>query len=208
MIRRILQLHKIVDGKTPSYLREKLPRNRNVLINLPNVFHEIKYGTDRYLNSFFPDATKNWNNIITDFKGLPTFEDLKKHLISLYRPDVRSTFNIHKPQLRHLFQLRVGLSHLRHHKKRHKFVDTPSDMCPCKNGVEDTQHFLITCPTYSTQRDVLFACVETILQKQGLSVTNSVELFLYGHPSLNKSDNGHVLFATLEFITKTKRFVK
>ena len=72
----------------------------------------------------------------------------------------------------------------------------------------NTQHFLITCPTYSTQRDVLFARVETILQKQGLSVTNSVELFLYGHPSLNESDNGLVLFATLEFITKTKRFVK
>ena len=56
--RRILQVHKIVDGKTPSYLREKLPQRRNVLINLPNVFHEIKYGTDRYLNSFFPRCHK------------------------------------------------------------------------------------------------------------------------------------------------------
>ena len=81
-------------------------------------------------------------------------------------------------------------------------------MCPCKNGVENTQHFLITCPTYSTQRDVLFACVETILQKHGLPVTNFVELFLYGHPSLNESDNGNLLLATLEFIIKTKRFVK
>ena len=43
MLRRVLQLHKIVNGKTPSYLKEKLPPNRNVLINLPNVFQEKRY---------------------------------------------------------------------------------------------------------------------------------------------------------------------
>ena len=206
--RRILQVHKIVDGKTPSYLREKLPQRRNVLINLPNVFHEIKYGTDRYLNSFFPDATKNWNNIITDFKDLPSFEDLKKHLFSLYRPVAKPIFDIHNPHLRHIFQLRVGLSHLRQHKKCHKFADTLSDKCPCKNGVEDTPHFLITCPFYSTHRKVMFTSVETLLQKHDLSFTNSVEVLLYGHPLLNASENGLILLATLEFITKTEQFEK
>ena len=97
-------------------------------IFLPNQF-PVKYGTDRYLHSFFPDATKNWNYIITDFKEIPTFEVLKKHLISLYRPAMRSTFNIHNPQLRYIFQLKVGLSHLRSHKKRHRFADNPSDKC-------------------------------------------------------------------------------
>jgi len=38
LYRRILQMHKIFDGQTPSYLREKLPPNRNSLVNLPNVF--------------------------------------------------------------------------------------------------------------------------------------------------------------------------
>ena len=143
------------------------------------MFHEIKYGTDRYLSSFFPDATKNWNNIIIDFKGLPTFEHLKKHLISLYRPNGRSIFGIHNLKLRHLFQLRVGLSHLRHHKKRHKFADTPSDKCLCKKGVEDTQHFLITCTFYTRHRNVLFACVETVLKKYDLNVTDFVEVLIW-----------------------------
>ena len=211
MSRRILQLHKIVDCKTPLYLREKLPQMGNkssAILPQVNILNQFpaKYGTDRYLHSFFPDATKNWNYIITDFKELPTFEALKKHLISLYRPAIRPTFNIHNPQLRYIFQLRVGLSHLRHHKKRHKFADTPSDKCLCKKGVEDTHHFLIKCPFYTSHRDVLFAYVETILQKHDITVGNFVELLLYGHSSLNESENKKILIATLDFISKTKRF--
>ena len=211
MSRRILQVHKIVDGKTPLYLREKLPQMENksspILphVNILNQF-PANYGTDRYLHSFFPDATKNWNYIITDFKEIPTFEALKKHLISLYRPAIRPTFNIHNSQLRYIFQLRVGLSSLRSHKKRHNFADTPSDKCLCKKGVEDTYHFLIKCPFYTSHRNVLFAYLETILRNHDIAVENFVELLLYGHSSLNESENKNILLATLDFITKTKRF--
>ena len=63
LYRRILQFHKILDGETPAYLREKLPPNRNSLLNLPNVFQELRIGTQRYLNSIFfgiSDVTKGW----------------------------------------------------------------------------------------------------------------------------------------------------
>ena len=213
MLRRILQLHKIVDGKTPSYLRQSLPQMETKsskffpALNLPNQF-PTKYGTDRYLQSFFPDATKNWNCIITDFRELPSFEELKKHLISLYRPITKPTFNIHNSALRYIFQLRLGLSHLRHHKKRHNFADTPSDVCLCKGGIEDTRHFLTSCTFYITHREILIACVESILIKYDLTVTNFVDLLLYGHSSLSDTENANILLATLEFITKTKRFAK
>ena len=85
-----------------------------------------------------------------------------------------------------------------YHKKRHKFADTPSGKCLCKKGVEDTHHFFITCPFYTSHRDVLFSCVETILQKHDITVTNLVQILLYGHPSLNDSNNKNILIATLE----------
>ena len=213
MCRRLLQVHKIVNDQTPLYLREKLPpmesKSSKILpqVQIPNQF-SVKYGTDRYLHSFFPDATKNWNNIITDFEDLPTFEALKKHLISLYRPAIRPIFDIHSPHLRHIFQLRVGLSHLRHHKKRHKFADTLSDKCLCKKGVEDTHHFLMSCPFYTSHRVTLFSCVEPILQNHNITATNLVNILLYGHPSLNDSENKVILNSTLDYITKTKRFAK
>ena len=59
--RRILQLHKILDEKTPQYLRDKLPPKRNVLVNLPHVFNDLRCRTDRYRNSFFPDAASSWS---------------------------------------------------------------------------------------------------------------------------------------------------
>ena len=110
MCKRVLQIHKIVDGRT-SYLRDKMPPNRRKLANLRCVFQDIKCRTDRFLNSFFPDAISVWNNIISNFEYLPTFGRLKSHLISLFRPKLRSTFDLHDSiYLRHLFQLRVGSS--------------------------------------------------------------------------------------------------
>ena len=50
--------------------------------------------------------------------------------------------------------------------------------------------------------------VDTILQKHDITVSNFVELLLYGHPSLSEAENKIILSATLEFIAKTKRFTK
>ena len=183
------------------------PPNRNVVLNLPNVFQEFRTRTDRYAGSFFPNAISLWNNFISSFQNFPTFLELKNHLISLFRPKANSIFGIHDSiSLRHLFQLRVGLSKLRHHKKRHNFLDTPSDTCLCKNGVEDTDHYLIYCPFYNTYRADLKSKVSAVISRNELNFNISSNLLLYGHDSLSFQDNRDVLLATLEFIFKSKRF--
>ena len=88
--RRILQIHKIVSNKTPSYLKDKLPRYRRPLYsqnnNYNNTFHEIKCRSSRYMNSFFPNAITAWNNVITHFDNIPSINILKDHILSLIRP--------------------------------------------------------------------------------------------------------------------------
>ena len=120
--RRILQIHKIKNNMSPSYLKDKLPPNRRLLYRCKNsnIFHEIRCNTSRYKNSFFPDAIISWNNIITNFQKLRSFTSLKAHILSLIRPKAKSTFGVHDPlRLRFLFQLRVDLSRpLRNHKRR------------------------------------------------------------------------------------------
>ena len=87
MSRRILQIHKIIDRKTLEYLRDKLPPNRRLFLS--TIFRNIKCSTNRYSNSFFPDAITSWNNMITHFDHFPTLDNLKKHMLSLIRPEAK-----------------------------------------------------------------------------------------------------------------------
>ena len=128
--------------------------------------------------------------------------------MSLFRPKKRDIFGVHDPAgLRCLFQLRVGLSPLRSHKKRHNFADTPEN-CLCDEGIEDTHHFLLFCPLYTTQRTTLIASVNEILLMNNLPVfENSIHLLLYGHDSLKSAENRKIILATLKFIKDTQRFL-
>ena len=206
--RRILQIHKIITNMTPAYLRDLLPPNRQLF--LPNVFREIRCRTDKYHNSFFPDAISTWNEITTHFNRLPSRKEIQKHLVALFRPKFRPIFNLHDPgSLRYIFQLRTGLSSLRLHKKQHNFIDTPSDICLCRQDVEDTNHYLTQCTFYAHARIKLISAINMIfLNKNIVFDGNDTSLYLYGHTSLSDAENKELLRCTLRYIDETKRFVK
>ena len=143
MFRRILQIHNILNNQWPSYLKEKLPPNRRPFLysaNVSNSFREIKGKSSRYMNSFFPDAIASWNIFIKHFDDVPSFDT---HLIT-FRLETKNIFRIHGPiGIRYLFQLRASLSPLRSLKRCHNFIDTPSEICCCTQGIEDTTPFFI-----------------------------------------------------------------
>ena len=208
--RRILQVHKIANNKTPTYLNNKLPRFRRALYRHKsnNTFHEIRCKSSRYKNSFFPDGINSWNIVITHFPNIPSIGTLKGHILSLIRPVKKSIFNIHDPiGIRYLFQLRVGLSSLKSHKNRHNFIDTPSGNCICNNGIEDTNHFLFSCPLYIAQRVTLVASVTVILLKYNLdNLVNHSQLYLYGHRIINFADNRQIILSIIKFVKETQCF--
>ena len=85
--RRILQIHKIIYNNTFSYLKDKLPPYCRELFsgNIRTTFHAI-CKSNRYMNSFFPDAITSWNLFmeIINYKDVPSTSVLKKD-ISLIR---------------------------------------------------------------------------------------------------------------------------
>ena len=110
--------------------------------------------------------------------------------------------------LRYLFQLRVGLSPLKHHKNSHNFSDTPSEICDCNHEIEDIKHFLFCCPLYGPQRASLAGCVVPILQKyDAIHLSNNIKLYLYGDISISISDNKKILESTIKYIIETNRFL-
>ena len=146
--------------------------------------------------------------MITNFETLPPLDKLKQDAISLVRPAPKSVFGIHDPlALRYLFQLRLGLSPLRSHKKRYNFADTPSDECLCREGPEDTRHFFLFCPFYEIHRTALINDVNQVLSDCSINFDGDLlTLFLYGHHSVNNSKNKKILTATINYIRSTNRF--
>ena len=90
---------------------------------------------------------------------------------------------------------------MRSHKKRYGFEDTPSDICLCKFGIEDTRHFLLSCPFYASKRVVMVSSISDILLKNNLNYpanlpANELDMYLYRS----------ILLATIKFIRDTNRF--
>lgn len=210
-VRRVLLFHKIVNNLTPQYLKDKLTAQRpdHVGISPPLFKSLVRYNsTNRFQSSFFPDAIENWNVFISSFQTMPSLTLLKAHLNNLFRPKCKSIFGIHdRIGIRFLFQLRVGLSPLKSHKLKHNFEDTPSDICLCGIGTEDTRHFLFSCSLYARQRAKLAATTITILTPKNLNhLANSEYLYLYGDVSLSDNENRNILKATITYLNETKRF--
>ena len=135
----------------------------------------------------------------------------KKKLLSIIRPPAKSVFGFHDPLgLAYLSQLRVGLSKLNFHKFKHNFKDTLNPLCPTNDGIEDTEHFLLLCPSFDVQRRDLLAEISQLLQPfvqiNNLSNTVLIKLLLYGDKDFSDSINKGILQLTINFIHNTGRF--
>ena len=90
---------------------------------------------------------------------------------------------IHDRQgIKHLLQLRVGLSPLRHNKTTYNFLNTPDDWCDCLCAPEDTKYFLLHCHLYILPRQKLNTSITDILAADQLHhLIDYINLYLYGH---------------------------
>ena len=83
-------------------------------------------------------------------------------------------------------------------------------MCPTSDGIEDTEHFLLLCPSFDLQRrDLLAGVVELLrpfVQIASLSNDALTQLLLYGDQDLSNDLSKNILELTLRFIHETGRF--
>ena len=107
-----------------------------------------------------------------------------------------------------LTRRRVQFSHLNEHKFRHGFGNTINAMCPCGSEVEATEHFLLHCHLYSSQRLEFFENLEKVDSSVlNLKVKDKVSFLLYGSRSATfKSSNHEILKFVIDYIKETDRF--
>ena len=210
--RRLTLFYKIINNLTPVYTKDPIPPLQQFQYSLRNqdVIGRIKARTEKFKSSFYPHCLSEWNELDSEIRLAPSVAVFKKKLLSIIRPPVRSIFGIHDPEgLSYLTQLRVGLSKLNFHKFRHNFRDTINPMCPTNDGIEDTEHFLLLCPSFAIPRRDLLAGVFALLRPFGYTnVQNDVlmQILLYGDKNFPNELNKNILLLTLQFIHKSGRF--
>jgi hypothetical protein len=160
-LHRASLMHKIDHGMAPNYLHNLMPdtvqaRTRYNLRNVEN--RDVPLARiSSYSNSFFPAATRIWNELSPQTKQSPKPNSFKRNYLrenprpvqnKLYYQGTRSN------QINHA-KLRLGCSPLNHdlHAKLH-VRENPA--CSCDHVTAETaEHFFLQCPTYSGIRQSL-----------------------------------------------------
>ena len=117
--RRITQFYKIMNGHTPQYLVDPIPKPRRHLFgrHYTNDLYKIHCRTKRFLSSFYPDSIKCWNELGPEMRQSESISGFKQKILKIIQPAKQSIFKIHDPHgIKYIYQLRVGLSPLRYHK--------------------------------------------------------------------------------------------
>ena len=74
--------------------------------------------------------------------------------------------------------------------------------------MEDTEHYLLHCPQFSTLRQTLLGQISDVgFDISDMSTTDLCCLLLYGRPNGSTYINRIILEATISFIKSSKRFV-
>ena len=182
-----------------------IPVNSYSITRSSNNIPELSTRTVCFKNTFFPSVIIEWNRLDFNVRNSVSLEVFKKSILKFIRPSPNSIFRIHNPTgIKLLTRLRVGLSHLRHHKFNHNFHDT---LCNCGLEVESVIHFFLHCHNFTTPRQTLLNKIhnvdENIVKKSDFSVT---QILLLGDHSLSDNSNAFILNASIEYILATERF--
>ena len=72
--RRLIQFYKIQNDMVPEYLKELIPTAKTFTHRLRSlhVLNEIRFYSDSYRDSFYPDYIRAWNRLDENFRNSPT----------------------------------------------------------------------------------------------------------------------------------------
>ena len=160
--RRLTLFYKIINNLTPDYTKDPIPplTQSHYVRHNQDVLGRIRTWAEISRSSFYPHCLSEWNGLDPGIRVTPSAGVFKKKLLSIIRSPVKSFFGIHDPTgLSYLTQFRVGLSKLNCHKFKCNFRDILNPMCPINDGIEDTEHFLLLCPSFAEPRRDLLAGV-------------------------------------------------
>ena len=154
------------------------------------------------MNSFLPNAVKEWNKLPIAIRQSTTMNIFKSKLSKLNcptkPPDYYNTGS-RQGQIHHA-RLRMQTSDLNDHLVKRYISNDPS--CECGAQYENPEHYLLFCPRYSHERINLRNKIQTL----DITDTNVTDTLLSGNQALSENVNRSLFKVVTEYIVATKRF--
>ena len=198
---KLIFFFKIVSGACPMYLTERCPP----LITTINPYHRRRpldryipqCKTDLYKSSFFPDATKLYNNLPEDIKTALSISKLK-HFLSQDDQNVPLYYYSSESRSKEIShtRLRLGMSNLNYDLYRRHLIDDPA--CECGATAETAEHFLLHCRNYNQQRQATIHNIPNHLVE--------INSLLKGNDIISYEENKIIFTIVQDFIEISDRF--
>ena len=178
-----------------------------------NKIPAINVKHDFFKNNFFPSTIMERNKLDWEIKNSESIVTFQKIILSFIRPSANSAFNCHNPRgIKLLSRLRLGLTHLREHKLKHRFQlclnFSLNSFCSCGKGeVQTSSQYLLHCSNYSEEQLALLNTIRNI-DMLVLQLSDSIftSVLLFGDTSFDNNKNNFILDATTDYIISTGRF--
>jgi len=192
---KIKNLFKIVSKEAPLYLQSLLPRQFSDIrpeSRHPDNFYPLSTRIELFKKSFIPSAISCWNSLPLHNRSLSYCNTLMQHI----RPSL-FYFGDRELSIKHA-QLRMKCSKLNHHLYLLHVIDSPA--CPCSHNYEDSNHFLLQCPLYFHDRNIMLHNIRSLC-----TLHISSDILLFGSEYLNLETNKKLFEFVHTFISSTGR---
>ena len=200
--RRMVLIYKMLRGLSPRYLQWLLPDDRmlNENYNFRNLYSltPVPFQYAFYRDSVIPKSIRQWNLLEVDTRALPSVAAFKNRLQIRFSVEPL-TCEVSRFTGIIQTQLRYDVSPLNSHRYKMRIVESRD--CQCGHGQETTRHFLLQCPFYDLERNILIMEVRDITRRY-----ISSKLLLFGHSSLSSHENNMIFSSCQRYIASTRRF--
>ena len=218
---KLTLFYKIIMGLVPNNLFTLIPQT--VASSTPyglrnqNDYREIPSRTVRFRKSFILSTINLWNKLGVESRTSPTLSSFKSKLKKDNYKVANKLFlyGTSHGAINHS-RIRMGLSGLNQQRRKYNFIE--NGRCPtCHFKREDDFHYFTNCPTYATQRGVMYreicqTLAPNIDPNLFMPISNEdskdfLSLIIHGSNESDYDTNKIIFNIIHKFITNTKRFI-
>ena len=212
---RLQLYHKIIyDERVPTYIKDIIPKTRNSATTRDlrsTQSHTLTIPVTRttsYARSLVPATTRIWNKLPEYIREESSPKQFKTSLhvhMNIKPPDRFFSIGSKKGNMLHT-RIRLKVSNL--HADQNKLGTINSAKCKCGAPKETTEHFLLICSLFHTERMRLYDHLATILGTnfRNTPQKNKIDILINGPSQSALDTNTNVALAVQHFIFQTRRF--